>query len=169
MAQKFDDFMCNLIESKLFYITIFIIGGLLWGIINFYSVDYMPATESDYNSLLQVQESIVSNFDSVYTFNNTDIDITDETIIVCIDNDECALKSYFNKNKQYLYTEKFDKADFSYTTNIIVSIICGVLGGILTIGLMFILLFVITAVLELIDSIRNKTNKKKKYGGDIDH
>lgn len=129
----------------------------------------MPATESDYKPLLEIQEKITANFDSVYTFTNTDIDITDENIVVSIDNDECALKSYFNREKQYLYTEKIDKADFSYNTNLVISIIVGILGGILTIGLVFILILVITTVLELIDSISRKTTKKKTYGGDIDH
>ena len=155
MYQKFDKFITKLLNNIVVIILLFVIGFGTTGTFLYNAMDFKYATDEDYKPLYQTQQNILNDFDAVYTFSNTDIDITDSNIIVKIYGDDCYLKTYFDKTRTYKNTEEIDLTDpiwFSVLGIIIISAIGSVV--------FFLLLMLILVLMDT--TFYNITNRKKK-------
>ena len=151
MYEKFEKLMDKLMSSISLYIILFIVSGIPWGLLNFHSLDSTPATDADYKPLMEIQSNIVDDFNNVYSYSNTDIDISENKIFVHINSDECSITSTFDKEHNYLYTEIEDNMDASFKTAIGISILCGICGGSLGILLFWFIALIIDFILLKID------------------
>jgi len=156
LYMKFDKFTTKLLNSITFTIFILIIGFVLSCFSLYNIMDFKYASDKDYEPLLTTQEAIVKDFDTVYTYSNTDIAIKDENIIVYIYGDDCYLKTYFNKDKIYQNTQKIDNTDPVWITTSTL-LLASVLGA----GLFYILYLVaILLLVYLVLKISKKFSKE---------
>lgn len=84
-----------------FCLIVAIIGFLL----SFLSCYSNEPTQKDYLNLIDKQNVIINDFDKVYDLENTTIYNSKENIIVSIAGNNCEMKAYFNKDKEYVYSE----------------------------------------------------------------
>lgn len=146
------------------------IGIIIGILLAFNIIDYTPASESDYKPLLEVQEDIIKDFNNVYKYSNTDIDILESNISVYVDNKDCSLKIVFDREKNYMYTVNHDKA-----ANIFIFILgilafgFGSFGGIFLIFLFS--MFGLQSFFEWLYKLKEKKTKKKitNISGDVEH
>lgn len=168
MYEKFDKFTTKILNDIVVIILIFVIGFTTAAGIFYNIFDFKYATEKDYEPLYQTQQAIINNFDTVYTFSNTDIDITDSNIIVYIFGDDCYLETHFDKAKAYQNTEKIDKTDPIGVT-ILLFIIASSAGSCAFFLLFIIALVIIDTVLCKIDKSKKAKEKEKRKERDIDN
>lgn len=155
MYQKFDKFTTKLLNSTIVAILVFVIGAIITGAFLYNILDFEYATDKDYEPLIKTQETIIKDFDNVYTLSNTDIDITDSSIVVYIQGDDCYLKSFFSKSKEHQTTVKVDKTDPLWVS-IVILIIISVLGSFIFYLAFIVMLFIIERSLYGIDKITTK-------------
>lgn len=105
IAKLFD----KLVNSSLANAIFIIIGVIVGLLVSFNTIDTKPATADDYAPLINIQDIMIDNFDTIYTQPGTKMYIHDNDILVILENDECLIRSYFSNDKKYLYTEKEDK------------------------------------------------------------
>ena len=110
MTFKKLDKLDKVIDSKLFSISCCIIGAILGIILAFYNVDYVPATKNDYAPLIKQQEILSKEFNKIYEQENADVHIRRDHIFIVLENSQCSLKVYFDKDTDYMFSEKNDKA-----------------------------------------------------------
>ena len=158
MYEKIDKFLTTLINNIVVTILIFVLGIGIFGTYFYNNLDFKYATEEDYKPLYKVQESVINDFDTVYTFSNTDIDLTDSNIIVSIYGDGCYIKTYFDKTKTYQNTVKIDNTDPLWFT-IFIFILATFLGSIIFYLFYLIFLLVINSVICKLSNIKAKKNK----------
>ena len=149
MYERFDNFLTKLFNSVTFLALTFIVGFVISASITYSQLDFDYATEQDYKPLYQIQETIINDFDNVYSYSNTVIDITDSNIIVFIYGDDCYLKTYFDKTKGYDFTEKTDTTNPIWISIIIVLLISVIGSMIFFLAFVFILI-IIDIILEKI-------------------
>lgn len=169
MYEKLERLIDNLTNWVPIYIIIFIIAGVFSGFLNFNDLDVTPATESDYKPLMEIQDDIVDDFNNVYKYPDNEINILEDKISVFIDSDECSITSYFDKEYNYLYTERKDNMDTSFVVATALSVLCGICGGILGILLFWIICIILDFIMHNICKKSHKNPKPSKMGGDIDH
>lgn len=132
-------------------------GSILWilsfCIFLFVLIDSTPATNEDYAQLINQQQEITKNFNTVYSYDNYQISPAKDNIKVILSNKECKLICQFDKNLKYLNHEKSD----SYTPKIVAileSIILGLMFAyIMTAILLIAIPFVISLLLKLLHKI----------------
>ena len=140
-----------------FWIIITIMGATVGCFIGFSICDTNSATTEDFRPLIKFQDSIIENFNSVYSYPNSVIKVKEDTIIVSAENEECSVNIVFDKNTNYIYTEKLDKVDPSGTV-IASTLFCTIMGIMIAIFGTTVLLFLIETLVEY---IYNKTHKSK--------
>lgn len=148
MYEKFSENLDKLTSWIPAYIIIFIIAGVFSGFLNFNDLDVTPATESDYKPLMEIQDDIVDDFNNVYKYPDNEINILEDKISVFIDSDECSITSYFDKEYNYLYTERKDNMDTSFVVAIALSVLCGTCGGILGILLFWFICIILDFIMH---------------------
>jgi len=102
-----------------------------------------------------MQETFINDFDSIYDYPNADINILDNNIKVTVENEQCALKIIFDKNKNYLYTESKDKV-CSIPIFIIGLLVYGFGIAIAFLFLSLLILFILISIFEWIYRLRYK-------------
>jgi len=157
MYEKFDKFTTKLLNSIIVTVLIFAIGLTITGTFLYKILDFNHATDKDYEPLIKTQETIIKDFDSVYTLSNTNIDITDSSIVVTIYGNDCYLKTHFDKAKTYQNTTKVDNTDPIWFSTLIL-----ILGTIVGSGV-FYLLYAVTLVIIclILSKICNNKNIKE--------
>lgn len=160
----------KVLDSNHIISSLLIIGFIIGACIAIYVIDYTPATENDYKPLLEIQDNIIKDFDSVYNYPDADINMSKSTISVSVKNEECGLNIIFDKDKNYLYTEKDD-----YSASVFIFIFGILLYGVILSGGFMILssigLIVLQSFLEwLYEKHEKKKNQKANNSSrDIDH
>lgn len=154
MYEKIDKLIIKIINNIVIAALIFVIGLVFSGVILYNALDFKYATEKDFQPLYQIQDSIINDFDAVYTFDNIAIDLTDSNIIVSIYGDDCYLKTYFDKTKTYQTTKEIDTTE-PLLFSIIIFVLTTFIGAIV-----FYLLFLV--LLLIIDALMCKLIKLKK-------
>lgn len=152
MYKKFTNFAEILINNKLTYVVIILIGFTVGFLLSYFELDSTPATIEDYAPLLEIQNDILDNFNNVYHYDNTDINLIEKNIVVSTYNDECSINIFFDQDLNYLYTEKKDNIDFSKTTTIIISVVAAISLSILFICAFFIILLILDLIIFTIDA-----------------
>lgn len=147
MYDKIDKFITKILNSIIITVLIFVTGFTITATFLYNVLDFKYATNKDYEPLYQIQETIINNFDTVYSYTNTDIDITDSNIIVFIYSEDygCYLKTYFDKTKTLQSTEKVDNTH-PICFSIIILIVVSIIGSML-----FYLSYIL--ILSLIDKL----------------
>lgn len=169
MYEKFSKNLNWLTSWIPIYVIIFIIVGVFSGFLNFNDLDVTPATENDYKPLMEIQNDIIDDFNNVYKYPDNEINISENQISIFMDSDECSITSYFDKQYNYLYTERKDNIDASFEIAIVLSIVCGICGGILGILLFWIICIILDFIMHNICKKSHKKPKPSKMGGDIEH
>lgn len=158
----------NFMHKNYYTTLLFIIGAIIGVIVGLSILDNTPATTANYKPLIETQEKLIDDFDNVYNYPGTDIDIKEDNVIVKIDNEECGLTIFFDKTGKYLYTEKHD-----YSIGLLL-FLCGLAFYGLMLGAAFFmfvsLLLIIVSCLS--DWLYDKKELKKvncSSGRDIDN
>lgn len=165
MYKRFNNFTETLLNSKLTYVIIILIGFTAGFLMCYFDFDTTPATAEDYAPLLEIQDDILDNFNNVYHYDNTDIDLVQNNIIVSVSNDECSINIFFDENMNYLYTEKKDNIDFSETIVIFLSIAAAIAFIAILLFCFVVILFILDAIIFIIDNKKSTTT----IDNDIDH
>lgn len=158
MYEKFDKLTTKLLNSIIVAVLLIIVGFSICATFLYNSLDFKYATEEDYEPLYKIQQTIINDFNTVYTFPNTDIDIKDSKIIVYIFGDDCYLEAHFDKTTTFQHTEKIDKTDPIWSSVFI--LIVGTIVG----GFMFYMLFAVGLVIILLilkKVFNNKNNTER--------
>lgn len=122
----------------------FALGGLLGiviGIIILVSIDKVPATPMDYQSLEQQAINVQQNPELLLE-TNCNINIDDEVITIRFENDECKVYAEYNKNFEMLSYSKEDNYIF-WVWAFLFALLCGILtyavGGVILTVLIYLL------------------------------
>ena len=126
----------------------FVLGGLLGiviGIITLVSIDKVPATPMDYQSLEQQAINVQQNPELLLE-TNCNINIDDEVITIRFENDECKVYAEYNKNFEMLSYSKEDNYIF-WVWAFLFALLCGILtyalgGFILTVLICLLCIFI---------------------------
>jgi len=153
MNENFNNFTNKLVYGIFYKILVFVIGFLIGACIFYSIMDFDYASDKDYEPLLKVEQSIIQNFDTVYTYSNTNITIADSNIIVSVHGDDCYINTYFDKEKNYVSTEKMDNTDPIWVSLLLLILGSACVSSIIVIAFLLILL--------LISYILETTCKKK--------
>jgi len=159
----------KLVNSYLANVIFMIIGIFVGLIVSFNTLDTKPATADDYAPLINIQNTMMGNFDTIYTQPGARMYIHNDDILVILENNECLIRSYFSNDKKYLYTEKEDKYSFS-------AMIVGFIffTFIITVAIwisIILILILLSAFFEYLYGMitTHKTYKNITQGRDIDH
>ncbi len=161
------DKLDKLIESNFFTVLCFVIGTILGIILAFCNFDYVPATKNDYAPLIKQQEIISKDFNKIYEQENADVHIRRDHIFIVLENSQCSLKVYFDKDTDYMFSEKNDKA-LSIPGFIFVLILSVIAFSCGFYFLMYVLLGVLQDFLEWLYK-RRKISTTTDCFKDIDH
>ena len=111
---------------------------------------YNPPKNEDYENLAKTTAVFLNDFDNVYDLENATIDISENNISVKVSSDNCALTSFFNKDKTYLYSKRSDLS-IPYSMLVIIS-------ALLSVPIGYLLYFIFMAICIIIRSIFKKSN-----------
>lgn len=150
----------KILDSKHLISILCFIGFIIGGCMAINVIDYTPATEDDYKPLLAIQENIIKDFDNIYNYPDADIDISKNNISISVENKECGLNIIFDKNTNYLYTEKSDNSISIFM--LIFAIIF--FGIIISAGFILISLFILFGALAFFEWLYEKRKKAKIKG-----
>lgn len=109
---------------------------------------YNPPKDEDYEKLNKTSAVFLNDFDNVYSLENATININENNMSVKISSDNCALTSYFNKDKTYLYSER---SDLSMPLSMLV-----IISAMLSIFFGYLLYIVFMAICIIISNILKK-------------
>ena len=119
-------------EERILYIML-LINMIIFGIIIFVNIDTIPATSSDYEPL-EMQVNAIQQEPDLLLKTDCNINITNEVIMVNIENDECELIAKYDQNFDILSISKKDKCRgwlLALVISLVLGCICGNLGSIL--------------------------------------
>ena len=150
MKEKFITFVEREMAGKTAIVCYFcLIAAIIGFLLSFPSWYSNEPTQKDYSNLIDKQTVIINDFDKVYDLESTTIYNSKESIIVSIAVNNCEMKAYFNKDKEYVYSEKVN-------TNV------PLIGYIFAFSLLFFMLgFFAYALFLIICIIISKILKKK--------
>lgn len=134
----------------------FALGGLLGiviGIITFVSIDKVPATPMDYQSLEQQAINVQQNPELLLE-TNCNINIDDEVITIRFENDECKVYAEYNKNFEMLSDSKEDNYIF-WVWAFLIALLCGFFTYALGAFILTMLIYLLCIFIEWI--CKNKT------------
>lgn len=107
MKEKFITFVDNEVAGKTNIVCYFCLIAAIIGFLLSFPLWYSnEPTQKDYLNLIDKQTVIINDFDEVYDLENTTIYTSKENIIVSMAVNNCEMKAYFNKDKEYVYSEK---------------------------------------------------------------
>ncbi len=160
----------KILDFKYTLHIVIIIGIILGSLLAVYIIDHTPATQSDYKPLLEIQENLKKDFNNVYKYQDADVNITKDNISVYIDNKDCSLKIIFDRDTNYMYTEKNDKAvNWAVFTLGVITYSIATTGGMVIIFLFC--MFGLQNFFEWLYKLTEKKRNKKNIhiSGDIEH
>ena len=148
---KIERFVKKLNKLEWPSIVIFGLGILLGTIIGVYSfirTDKIPATELDYEVLNNNLLNAEGNFEALLE-TDAEISISDDAVIVTLENEQCKVKGKYNKNIELLSVERIDKAS-SISLAIGNSLADFIMGSIVSIAAMCIASLLLEVIIVLI-------------------
>lgn len=138
--------------------ALYAFGGAIFLIIYFCIfmfglVDSTPATQNDYAPLIQQQEEIANNFNTIYSYDNYKIEPIQNDVEVTLSNKECELICKFDKNLKYLSSKKSDLY-IPKIGAVLISILMGLMCAYVSAMLLFVFIpFLIILLLKLLEKI----------------
>ncbi len=129
----------------------FALGGLLGiviGISTLVSIDKVPATPMDYQSLEQQAINVQQNPELLLE-TNCNINIDDEVITIRFENDECKVYAEYNKNFEMLSYSKEDNYIF-WVWAFLIALLCGIFTYVLGAFILTILIYLLCILIEWI-------------------
>lgn len=147
MKRFWDWFTKWRIEEQIAMILAFIVA-LAVGILEFASIDVVPATVTDYAELENQMTAIQKNPDLLLK-TDCEISIKDEVITVCFQNDQCSLTVQYNQDFEVLST--FQKDGFTFWLwALIIAVMCGIFIYCVGMILLIIVIYLLEALWERI-------------------
>ena len=130
------------------------VAGVLVCIIVFKSADTTPATELDYAPLESQLESIQKDLDTLLETKG-EVKVTDDVIVVILENEECEIVSRFDQNFEMISSIKTDKST-NWIAMLLVSILAGIICHCFSSSVFCIVIIVITIL------FKKSQNKEEK-------
>lgn len=131
---------------------------------------------SDFQQLYDVEANYIEgDLDYLYDLDDATITISEDKIIVRIENEKCELFTYFDKDFNYLKTKTASTVDSGFE----MVIACGAMGILLgffaclalwiVYGIIFAIVKIIIFIVKAVKSALEENKKKNPPSGDIDH